>query len=138
MTEGASPCSSDSSHAASRAAAVADLDDRRRHRRHAAVGRLRLWLLETLGFTEGSLVDISAHGLRFKSGGVVPYRCLRAGSPHRIEVYGERGDSFSTVAEVRHAAGGTIGLEIAEPVPVGLFRRADPAAQDESPPGQVL
>jgi hypothetical protein len=114
------------------AGTVADIPDRRRNRRHPAVGRLRLWLLETLGFAEGSLVDISDHGIRFKPLGVLPYRRLFAGDAHRIEVYGERGASFSAMAAVRHTAGGTIGLEVVERVPVGLFS-ADPPANDVPP-----
>lgn len=132
MAEGARAHSSRSAVEESRGATVADIPDRRRNRRHPAVGRLRLWLLETLGFAEGSLVDISRHGIRFKPLGVVPYRRLLAGDSHRVEVYGERGASFSATAEVRHIAGGMIGLETVEPVPVGLFRTDPPAG--ESPP----
>lgn len=137
MAEGLRSHSRESSHGAVITPPVADVLDRRRHDRYPAVGRLRLWLLETLGFSEGSLIDISSHGLRFKPAGVVPYRCLLARAPHRIEVYGARGDSFSGMGEVRHTAGGTIGLKIMEAIPIGLFR-PDGAAQHEPPPGEDL
>lgn len=134
MAEGPSPCSRERSRR--EAIAPADVLDRRGHDRHPAAGRLRIWVLETLGFAEGSLVDISRAGVRFRPAGPVPHRCLMVGDQRRIELYGERGNSFGAMAEIRHVGRDAIGLEVVEPVPVELFR-ADLPAPDESAPNHV-
>lgn len=106
-----------------RRASAAAGSERRREPRHSAAGRVRLWLLEQLGFVEGGLADLSRHGLRFNVARVLTARCLGPGDCRRVEVYGERGDSFSAIAQVRHVTSHSIGLAVVEPVPIELFDR---------------
>jgi len=102
--------------------------DRRQYPRRAVRGRVRLWLLEHLGFIEGALVDMSEHGLRIKLNGVVPTGCLLGAGAHRIDVYADHGDTFTVKTEVRHVTEDHVGLAAVDRVPIELFGPEHPAS----------
>lgn len=102
--------------------------DRRQHPRQQVSGRVRLWLLEQLGFVEGALVDMSERGMQIRLNGVVPTGCLLGAGEHRIDVYADHGDTFTVKTEVRHVTEDHIGLAAVDRVPVELFSRQEPAS----------
>lgn len=97
--------------------------EQRQHSRQPVSGRVRLWLLEQLGFLEGALVDISERGMRIKLRGLVPAACLLSPGKHRIDVYADHGDTFTVETEIRHVTKDHVGLAAVDRVPIELFGR---------------